>query len=184
MEDEDIKIAAVQKQPTKEETHLVASTATVCKRNASINKSNPCEYSLLLLLPPLKKKNSVKNILRAFNNFVQILSQDEFEVMASTSSVNNFFKSVDELRKKYQRYNKQTMFNNTLVCRLIEHSHYGIVFRYFLANHADKWLENSDIADKISQKSFIEFCKKAVKSPEKYLEELKIIKKKHFKLTR
>ncbi|KAL4460422.1 hypothetical protein ABPG74_000173 [Tetrahymena malaccensis] len=125
-----------------------------------------------------EKKNSVKNVLKAFGNFILNMNENQNDEIVEQSS----FKSVEDLKKRYLRYNKNQSYNNSLVCKIIQHQQYGIVFKHFINNYASSWLERSDVGDKASHETFINFCKSACEDHE-LLNCLKIIKKKHLKLS-
>ena len=97
-----------------------------------------------------EKKNSVKNILKAFGNFMQNLNNEDeiLDLLSSSHGDEAGFASLDDVKKRYQRYNKNKSYNNSLVCKIIQHNHYGILFKLFITKYASAWLESSEVGDK------------------------------------
>lgn len=54
-----------------------------------------------------EKKNSVKNVLKAFGNFVKDLeNEDEILELVRSSEDGTTFNSLEEVKRRFERYNK------------------------------------------------------------------------------
>ncbi|KAL4505440.1 hypothetical protein ABPG72_002502 [Tetrahymena utriculariae] len=62
-----------------------------------------------------------------------------------------------EVYQKFKRYIENKPFNHQTVCLLINHQQYSSIFKFFIQNFINQWLQNSKIQDLQSHQKVIQF---------------------------
>ncbi|KAL4506909.1 hypothetical protein ABPG72_001330 [Tetrahymena utriculariae] len=125
---------------------------------SNIDSSSNLSFSTASLqaAKPSKISNLKQNISNSDSYQINVaVERDNVLAIYNNSKVKP--DSIEEMGKKFKRYISSKQFNHYTIRLLVQHQNYGQIFKYFLENHANSWLNNSKVDDPYGHKIMIEF---------------------------
>ncbi|KAL4456572.1 hypothetical protein ABPG74_000679 [Tetrahymena malaccensis] len=104
------------------------------------------------------KQPKIEDYLSSNDNTQQLIqnAQSEIKNMFNQNQQDKE-NNLSEVYQKFKRYIENKPFNHQTVCLLIKHQQYSSIFKFFIQNFINQWLQNSKIQDLQSHQKVIRF---------------------------